>query len=151
MIFFSTQWNLLVAHIGAIFLFSAAYKYNWLGERVFVTLMKIIAERLTKLGGGALPFISFELLDHNGNSYDTAAIINVDGTEKTEAVNRLGLPFFSTAYIIGKACMCLATAAAFTAAILQNWRTIKDLITRKQIETDPHRLTCKKFRDFPMW
>ncbi|KAA1064752.1 hypothetical protein PGT21_013608 [Puccinia graminis f. sp. tritici] len=126
------QWNLLVAHIGAIFLFSAAYKYNW-------------------LGGGTLPFISFELLDHNGNSYDTAAIINFDGTEKTEAVNRLGLPFFSTAYIIGKACMCLATAAAFTAAILQNWRTIKDLITRKEIETDPHRLTCKKFRDFPMW
>ncbi|WAQ90992.1 hypothetical protein PtA15_13A392 [Puccinia triticina] len=126
------QWNLLIAHIGAIFLFSAAYKYNW-------------------LGGGSMPFISFELLDHNGNSYNTAAIINIDGTENAEAVEKLGLPFFSSAYIIGKACMCLATAAAFTAAILQNWRTIKDLITRKQIETDPHRLTCKKFKDFPMW
>ncbi|KNF04574.1 hypothetical protein PSTG_02484 [Puccinia striiformis f. sp. tritici PST-78] len=126
------QWNLLIAHIGAIFVFSAAYKHNW-------------------LGGGSLPFISFELLDHNGNSYNTSAIINPDGTENAEAVEKLGLPFFSTAYIIGKACMCLATAAAFTAAILQNWRTIKDLITRNQVETDPHRLTCRKFKDFPMW
>ncbi|PLW56968.1 hypothetical protein PCANC_02784 [Puccinia coronata f. sp. avenae] len=126
------QWNLLVAHVGAIFLFTAAYKYNW-------------------LGGGSLPFISFELLDQNGNPYNTSAIINKDGTENQEEVNKLGLPFFSSAYIIGKAFMCLATAAAFTAAVLQSWRSIKDLLTGKKIETDPHRLVCKKFRDFPMW
>jgi len=126
------QWNLLIAHVGAIFLFSAAYKYNW-------------------LGGGSLPFISFELLDQNGNSYNTSAIINKDGTENMEAVNQLGLPFFSSAYIIGKAFMCLSIAAAFTAAVLQNWRTFKGLMMREKIETDPHRLVCKKFRDFPMW
>lgn len=126
------QWNQLIAHTTAIFLFSAAYKYNW-------------------LGGGSLPFISFELLDQNGHPYDTAAIINSDGTENTAAVEKLGLPFFSSAYIIGKAFMCLATAAALTAAVLRNWRLIKDLVTKENKETDPHRLICRKFRDFPMW
>ncbi|KNZ44973.1 uncharacterized protein VP01_861g4 [Puccinia sorghi] len=133
------QWNLLIAHVGAIFLFSAAYKYNWLGIKSCLSC------------GGSLPFISFELLDQNGNSYNTSAIINKDGTENTEVVNQLGLPFFSSAYIIGKAFMCLSIAAAFTAAVLQNWRTFKGLIMREKIEMDPHRLVCKKFRDFPMW
>ncbi|MBW0491551.1 hypothetical protein O181_031266 [Austropuccinia psidii MF-1] len=126
------QCNQLLGHVLAIFVFSAAYRFNW-------------------FGGGKFPFISFELLDQKGNKYDTKAILNLDGSENIQAVQELGLPRFSTAYIIGKSLMCLATSAAFTKALLENRRQLQALISRKSVETDPHRLICRNYTDFPAW
>lgn len=126
------QCNQGVAYIAAILLFSIAHKNNW-------------------LGGGHLPFISFSLLDQDGQVYKTSLVINPDGTENTKAIAELGMPYFSTSYILGKAFVCFAASAAFTTAILKKWRTIVSMIRREKVSIDPDREVCRKLKDFPMW
>lgn len=153
------QINQAAAYIFAILLFSAAYKQDWLGELTNVEIMtknryhwgKETDMILNKTGGGNLPFISFSLLDRQGQSYNTSAVVNSDGTENSEAIAQLGMPFFSTAYIIGKAFVCMAAAAAFTSAILTNWSTIVSLIKREERPVDPDRQVCQQMKGFPMW
>lgn len=153
------QINQAAAYIFAILLFSAAYKQDWLGELTNVEILtknryhwgKETDMILNKTGGGNLPFISFSLLDRQGQSYNTSAVVNSDGTENSEAIAQLGMPFFSTAYIIGKAFVCMAAAAAFTSAILTNWSTIVSLIKREERPVDPDRQVCQQMKGFPMW
>ncbi|KAH9822400.1 OPT oligopeptide transporter protein-domain-containing protein [Melampsora americana] len=126
------QCNQGVAYIAAIMLFSIAHKHNW-------------------LGGGKLPFISFSLLDQDGQVYKTSLVINPDGTENTKAIAELGMPFFATSYILGKSFVCFAASAAFTTAILKKWRTIVSMVRREDVPIDPDREVCSKLKDFPMW
>ncbi|KAI8458091.1 OPT oligopeptide transporter protein-domain-containing protein [Phakopsora pachyrhizi] len=127
-----SQCNQIFAHVVAIFLFSSAYKLNW-------------------FDGGSLPFISFELLDNNGNAYKTSAVINPDGTENVQAVEELGLPRFSTSYIIGKAFICLALSAAFSTAVMQNFSGLKIMLFDKKKSQVPIKKKLGGLKEFPMW
>ncbi|KAG0149180.1 hypothetical protein CROQUDRAFT_714146 [Cronartium quercuum f. sp. fusiforme G11] len=132
------QINQWVAVLCSIFIFMAAYRYDW-------------------FGGGlkhGFPFVSYSLLDSNGKIYNTTASIWPNGTENVDAVRQMGLPRIATTVLLGKAFTCMGAAAAFTSAFLYHWRDMKAVISRTgeaASKEDPHRTITKQYRQFPAY
>ncbi|EGG05654.1 putative oligopeptide transporter [Melampsora larici-populina 98AG31] len=118
-----------------VFLFSAAYRYDW-------------------FGGAHLPFISYDILDDNGARYNLSRALFDNGTENTVEVEKMGLPWYSTAIVIGNAGTAFSVSSAITAAILFNWTELSAMFSstnQKALEEDPHRTITKHYSDFPTY
>ncbi|EGG07769.1 uncharacterized protein MELLADRAFT_105630 [Melampsora larici-populina 98AG31] len=132
------QINQWVAVLCSIFVFMAAYRYNWFGGGV----------------SQGFPFIAYGLLDSHGNPYNVTAAIWPNGTENVDAVRLMGTPRMATTAIIGKSFTCMGASAAFTGLFLYHWKDLKSVIFRRGqggSQEDPHRTITKNYRQFPAY
>ncbi|EGG05650.1 putative oligopeptide transporter [Melampsora larici-populina 98AG31] len=113
-----------------IILMSGAYRYNW-------------------FDGGNLPFISFQLLNSEGSSFNFTQTVNPDGTENIQGVNQIGLPRFSTSVILGLSGILLACSSSITTGLLFHWEQISTVFKKSSDPDleDPHRKLCKSNRE----
>ncbi|KAG0142150.1 hypothetical protein CROQUDRAFT_67552 [Cronartium quercuum f. sp. fusiforme G11] len=119
----------------AIFLFTAAYRYNW-------------------FGGGNMPFISFNVLDSTGVQYNITRAIFENGTENAQEVEAMGLPSFATTYVLGKAGIAFSVSSAIVTAIMFNFNDLRAALSSSESDAtleDPHRSITKNYRDFPTY
>ncbi|EGG05649.1 putative oligopeptide transporter [Melampsora larici-populina 98AG31] len=128
----SLDWVLVdwCAMAFGIFFLSGAYRYNW-------------------FDGGNLPFISFELLNSNGTSYNFTQTVYQNGTENIEGVNQIGLPRFSTGLILGLSGILFASSSSITTGLLFHWEEISTVFKKNSDPNleDPHRKLCKSNAD----
>ncbi|KAH9816870.1 putative oligopeptide transporter [Melampsora americana] len=127
-----TDW----AAVGTgIFLFSAAYRYDW-------------------FGGAHLPFISYDILDNDGVRYNLTRALFANGTENTVEVENMGLPSYATSIVIGIAGTAFSVSSAIAAAISFNWKELSTIFSSSNPDAsqeDPHRSITKHYPDFPTW
>ncbi|EGG05733.1 putative oligopeptide transporter [Melampsora larici-populina 98AG31] len=99
------------------------------------------------------PFLSVSLLTAQGTPYPIKKVINGDGTPNEDAITQIGLPSFTSTYVIAQVFASLAAASAITHVLLYNYKIILQLFKRKGNAEgiDPHRIVCQKYRDFPVW
>lgn len=135
---------------------SAAYRYNWFGKRwmrislsQIMNLPSVHLDYIWNPDGSKLPFISFELLDQQGQVYNFTQTVNDDGTENIQGVDRLGLPSFSTAFIIGLSGILLAVSSSISNGLLFHWKEISTVFkqTGDSVLEDPNRTICKSYPD----
>ncbi|KAH9816859.1 putative oligopeptide transporter [Melampsora americana] len=127
-----TDW--LAAGTG-VFLYSAAYRFNW-------------------FGGAHLPFISHDILNDDGLRYNLSRALFDNGTENRVEVEKMGLPAYSTPTIIGKAGTVFSVSSAIVAAILFNWDRLAASCSRSNLDASgecPHRTITKHLPEFPTY
>ncbi|EGG06846.1 putative oligopeptide transporter [Melampsora larici-populina 98AG31] len=127
-----TDWTAVAT---GVFLFSAAYRYDW-------------------FGGAHLPFISYDILNNEGVRYNLSRALFDNGTENTIEVEKMGLPSYATAFVIGKAGTAFSVSSAIVAALLFNWDRMAATFSSSNPEMsreDPHRTITKHYAGFPMY
>lgn len=127
-----TDWTAVAT---GVFLFSAAYRYDW-------------------FGGAHLPFISYDILNDEGVRYNLSRALFDNGTENTIEVEKMGLPSYATAFVIGKAGTAFSVSSAIVAALLFNWDRMAATFSSSNPEAsreDPHRTITKHYAGFPMY
>ncbi|POW19901.1 hypothetical protein PSHT_04069 [Puccinia striiformis] len=129
-----TDW---VAYFGCIIIYSGAYTANW-------------------LNGGHLPFISYNLFDKHGHRYNLTAAVMKNGTGNAKVIEELGVPSFSTSFILARAFLCMAVSASITIGVYTSVVTLME--DRKQtklhgkiLKPCPHREITKNMRDIPTY
>ncbi|KAI8445089.1 putative oligopeptide transporter [Phakopsora pachyrhizi] len=138
---FFTPLNAQLHHIAGVlfslFIFSMVYTNNWFDAGV----------------NQNFPFLSVSLLSSNGTAYPTRSAITQNGTADQTAIEEMGLPFFTSTYVIAQVFASLAAGSAVTHVILHNYDLMIDLFRKdgNQAGIDPHRIICKKYKDFPIW
>ncbi|KAG0146029.1 hypothetical protein CROQUDRAFT_45020 [Cronartium quercuum f. sp. fusiforme G11] len=131
------QIHHIIGVLFSLFIFSVVYTNSWFDA------------------GSAqnFPFLSTSLLTSEGAPYPSKKIINADGTPNEEAIAKIGLPYFTSTYVIASVFGSLAAASAVSHVLLHNHDIILSLFKKNaNIKgTDPHRIVCQKYPDFPLW
>ncbi|KAG0148358.1 hypothetical protein CROQUDRAFT_41489 [Cronartium quercuum f. sp. fusiforme G11] len=134
---FIAQIHHIFGVFSAALIFSFAYSHSW-------------------FDGGIqqkFPFLSVALHQKNGSFYPVNLIVNQDGSPNLEAIETHGLPYFSSSYVVAQIFGSLALSSAVTHVTLHNWDLLSSMFRQNKSKPalDPHRIVCKKYRDFPRW
>ncbi|KAI7957478.1 hypothetical protein MJO28_004573 [Puccinia striiformis f. sp. tritici] len=99
------------------------------------------------------PFMSVSLLTSNGTTYPIKTVINKNGSPNEEVISQIGIPSFTSTYVIIQIVASLAMTSAITHVLLENYPLILGIFkkTEKTVQIDPHRQLCMKYKDFPKW
>ncbi|KAH9469528.1 hypothetical protein Pst134EA_006823 [Puccinia striiformis f. sp. tritici] len=99
------------------------------------------------------PFMSVSLLTTNGTTYPIKTVINKNGSPNEEVISQIGIPSFTSTYVIIQIVASLAMTSAITHVLLENYPLILGIFkkTEKTVQIDPHRQLCMKYKDFPKW
>ncbi|KAI8452438.1 OPT oligopeptide transporter protein-domain-containing protein [Phakopsora pachyrhizi] len=119
------QINEIFSFFVSIFLFMAAYRYNFFGS-------------------APMPFISFQLFDSHGKPYDTKRAIFPNGTGNAEVIREIGTPSYSISVVLAKTMLCMGTSASITTAIAATWAVYRSPGKPKTEEIKKRDSTIKK-------
>lgn len=99
------------------------------------------------------PFMSVSLLSSDGSKYPINQVVGQDGAPNELAIQKTGLPFFTSTYVVVQIFASLATTSAITHVLIENHHLIFRIFKRSgsNSEVDPHRRVCQKYKDFPLW
>ncbi|KAH9825132.1 putative oligopeptide transporter [Melampsora americana] len=150
----SGDWALIGAH-GPFFTPLSAQFHHIAGVFFSLFILSLVYSQSWFDAGVAqnFPFLSVSLLNSDGLPYPIKKVINVDGTPNEDAIREIGLPSFTSTYVVAQVFASLAAASAVSHVLLYNYRIILKLFKKRgNVEgTDPHRIVCQKYRDFPIW
>ncbi|KAA1075364.1 hypothetical protein PGT21_034305 [Puccinia graminis f. sp. tritici] len=155
MLSLSFDWN-VVGALGPLFTPFAAQVNEWAGVLLAYLFYPVGWENSWFEGGkhDGFPFLSTQLLTHEGELYNRTAIMKEDGTGNWEMIEKLGAPYFSTSYILANIATSLAVGAAVSHCLFWGWGSITSLFTRKGLEeeeVDKHQIVCRKYAEVPLW
>ncbi|WAR54424.1 hypothetical protein PtB15_4B41 [Puccinia triticina] len=155
MLSLSFDWN-VVGALGPLFTPFAAQVNEWVGVLLAYLFYPVGWEHSWFDGGkhDGFPFLSTQLLTHDGELYNRTAIMREDGTGNWEMIEKLGAPYFSTSYILANIATSLAVGAAVSHCLLWGWGSITSIFTRKGLEeeeVDKHQIVCRKYPEVPLW
>lgn len=155
MLSFSFDWN-VVGALGPLFTPFAAQVNEWVGVLLAYLFYPVGWENSWFNGGkkDGFPFLSTQLLTHDGELYNRTAIVREDGTGNWEMIERLGAPYFSTSYILANIATSLAVGAAVSHCLLWGWGSITSMFKRNGLdekEVDMHYVVCRKYPEVPLW
>ncbi|KAA1109994.1 hypothetical protein PGT21_005951 [Puccinia graminis f. sp. tritici] len=97
--------------------------------------------------------MSVSLLSSNGTTYPIKTVINENGSPNEDVIQEIGIPFFTSTYVVVQIIASLAMTSAITHVLLENYPLILGIFKKNQekVPVDPHRLVCQKYKDFPKW
>ncbi|KZV73279.1 OPT oligopeptide transporter [Peniophora sp. CONT] len=108
--------------------------------------------------GKDLLWMSTSLFNSNGTTYDQNAVLTPEYTLNQTAIATVGLPRYTTTYVISQMTYNLSLGAAITHVFLYNWKelktafgSVKELLTNKTDIDDPHYRAMLKYKEVPMW
>lgn len=81
--------------------------------------------------------MSFNLLDSTGARYNLSRAIFANGTVNAPEVQDMGTPYYSTAFVLGKAGTAFSVSSAIVAAILYNYQDLRSACAWKSNELKP--------------
>ncbi|WAQ83476.1 hypothetical protein PtA15_3A847 [Puccinia triticina] len=133
----NAQVHHIVGVVFSLFILSFVYTHSWYDAGITQDF----------------PFMSVSLLSSNGTTYPTKRVINPNGSPNEEVIQEIGVPFFTSTYVVVQIIASLAMTSAITHVLLENYPLILGIFKKspKVVPVDPHRLLCQKYKDFPKW
>ncbi|PLW53168.1 hypothetical protein PCANC_09759 [Puccinia coronata f. sp. avenae] len=100
--------------------------------------------------------MSLSLLTSNGTTYPIKWVINKKGSPNKDVIQEIGIPFFTSTYVVVQIIALLAVTSSISHVLLKNYKIIFGSLFRKSdaandSKVDPHRALCQKYPDFPKW
>ncbi|CAH7684195.1 putative oligopeptide transporter [Phakopsora pachyrhizi] len=131
-----SQLHRIAGLIIALFIFSLSYTNSWFSGGI----------------SRSFPFLSVSLLSANGTEYPIRKVIGLDGVKDSATVNDIGLPFYTSTYVVSQLLMTISAGSALSHVFLHQWDVVYDALRARESSEnqDPHRLIVKaSYRDFP--
>ncbi|PLW21640.1 hypothetical protein PCANC_03160 [Puccinia coronata f. sp. avenae] len=102
------------------------------------------------------PFMSVSLLTSNGTTYPIKRVIDEKGSPNEDVIQEIGIPFFTSTYVVVQIIASLAVTSAISHVLLENYKILFGSLFKKSgaaddSKVDPHRALCQKCSDFPKW
>lgn len=94
------------------------------------------------------------MLRPDGQAYNLTEVVFENGTANEEGIHRLGIPFFTASFVLGKSMSCLATTSSITTALFFTFFTLKRKFKEGFLNASekicPHRSVTMHLPDMPM-
>ncbi|OSD07818.1 OPT oligopeptide transporter [Trametes coccinea BRFM310] len=147
---FSTSWTLI----------SQGYPLVWpwrtLGMAIgYLTLT--LAYYNNAFNGRNLLWMSTSLFNSEGGSYNQTAILTPQHTVDHSKLESVGLPRYTTTYVISQMCYNFSLGAAIVHVFLWHWPDLKRafggmrFLRASQDIDDPHYKEMQKYKEVPQW
>ncbi|KAH9855640.1 OPT oligopeptide transporter [Lenzites betulinus] len=107
--------------------------------------------------GRSIPWMSQSLFDKDGGSYNQSAILTPDNDVDHSKLATVGLPRYTTSYVISQMCYNFSLGAAIVHVLLWHWPDLKRafggmrFLKSNQDIDDPHFQAMKKYQEVPQW
>ncbi|KAI0819456.1 OPT oligopeptide transporter [Trametes gibbosa] len=107
--------------------------------------------------GRSIPWMSQALFDSEGGSYNQTAILTPDNNVDQAKLDVVGLPRYTTSYVISQMCYNFSLGAAIVHVLLWHWADLKKafggmrFLKSEQDIDDPHYQQMKKYKEVPQW
>ncbi|VDC07714.1 unnamed protein product [Peniophora sp. CBMAI 1063] len=153
---FSTSWTLITQGYPLVWPWRTQLN-SYIGM-VFGYIVLTSAYYSNLYDGKDILWMSTSLFNSNGSTYDQDAVLTPEYTLNETAIATVGLPRYTTTYVISQMTYNLSLGAAITHVFLYNWKDLKaafgsvrELLTNKTDIDDPHYKAMLKYKEVPMW
>ncbi|KAI9058031.1 OPT oligopeptide transporter [Trametes sanguinea] len=152
---FSTSWTLI----------SQGYPLVWPWRTQINSYMGMAIGYLTltlayynnAFNGRNLLWMSTSLFNSEGGSYNQTAILTPQHTVDQSKLSSVGLPRYTTTYVISQMCYNFSLGAAIVHVLLWHWPDLKRafggmrFLRATQDIDDPHYKEMQKYKEVPQW
>ncbi|KAI0330064.1 OPT oligopeptide transporter [Cubamyces sp. BRFM 1775] len=152
---FSTSWTLISQGTPLVWPWRTQFN-SFLGIAIgYITLT--LAYYNNAFDGRNLVWMSTALFDSQGGSYNQTAILTPENTVDQSQLASVGLPRYTTTYVISQMCYNFGLGAAIVHVLLWHWSDLKKafggmrFLKSGQDIDDPHYQQMKKYKEVPQW
>ncbi|OJT14828.1 Oligopeptide transporter 1 [Trametes pubescens] len=152
---FGTSWTLITQGNPLVWPWRTQLN-SYLGMAISY-LVLTLAYYNNSFNGRSIPWMSQALFNDEGGSYNQTAILTPENNVDHSKLATVGLPRYTTTYVISQMCYNFSLGAAIVHVLLWHWPDLKRafggmrFLKSNQDIDDPHFQEMKKYKEVPQW